>query len=141
MRWLTRSGICTVLCLKNACEDYNSTHFQNSTQEQTVPDRTSTVKVVRALRSGQITIPIEFRKALAIDDDTLLQVTLVDGELRMRPIEVKEPAGSRWLRELYEFFAPVREEAIERGLTEDEINDAIDQAVEAVRTKHASRRF
>jgi hypothetical protein len=42
---------------------------------------------------------------------------------------------SAWLQELYEQFAPVRDEA--RGLSEAEINDAIDDAVKAVRSKHA----
>ncbi len=42
--------------------------------------------------------------------------------------------GSSWLRELYDYFAPVREEALEKGYTEEEINAAIDEAVRAVRT-------
>lgn len=97
-------------------------------------------KVVRSLRGGQITIPAEFRRALDIQDDTLLRLTLADGELRVRPIKMKEGTGSPWLRELYEYFAPVRQEAIDKGLTEDEINEAIDRAVAAVRARHDPRR-
>ncbi len=44
-----------------------------------------------------------------------------------------DTAGSPWLAELYQRFAPVRQEAIDRGYTEDDINDAIDAAVTAVR--------
>lgn len=41
--------------------------------------------------------------------------------------------GSPWLKELYEYYAPVRQEAIDKGYTEEEINRAIDQAVAEVR--------
>ena len=93
-------------------------------------------KVVRARKKGQITIPDEFRKALGIEENSLLRVSVQDGELRITPVEVhkREPAaGSPWLRELYEYFAPVRQEAEEKGYTDEEINAWIDEAVAAVR--------
>ncbi len=46
---------------------------------------------------------------------------------------ITDTAGSPWLAELYERFAPIRQEAIDRGYTEEDINDAIDAAVTAVR--------
>ena len=98
-------------------------------------------KMVRLLRSGQITIPAEFRKALGITEESLLQLTLEEGELRLRPVAVRQQVeGSLWLRELYEYFAPVRQEAIDNGYSEEEINAAIDEAVAAVRKQHAHRR-
>lgn len=53
--------------------------------------------------------------------------------------EQKPDRGSSWLRELYEYFAPVREEALEKGHTEDEINTVIDEAVRAVRAEQAMK--
>ncbi|HZS94989.1 MAG TPA: AbrB/MazE/SpoVT family DNA-binding domain-containing protein [Chloroflexota bacterium] len=97
----------------------------------------ATTKIVRSLRGGQLTIPVEFRKTLGIGEDTLLRLTLDDGELRIRPVKVTENTGSDWLKELYEYFAPVRAEAIESGLDEGEINEAIDRAVAAVRDERA----
>ncbi|MGH2352687.1 MAG: AbrB/MazE/SpoVT family DNA-binding domain-containing protein [Chloroflexota bacterium] len=93
-------------------------------------------KVVKALRNGQITIPRAFRQQLGIKEDSLLQVSLVDGELRVRPVRVA-PAGqgSPWLKELYDLFAPVRQEA--KRYREAEINETIDEAVNAVRKQHA----
>jgi hypothetical protein len=41
--------------------------------------------------------------------------------------------NSDWFERLYERFAPARSEAIERGYTEDEINQWIDEAVAEVR--------
>ncbi len=41
-----------------------------------------TTKIVRQLRSGQITIPVEFRRELGIEGEGMLQMTLKDGELR-----------------------------------------------------------
>ncbi len=95
-------------------------------------------RIVRPLRGGQITIPAEFRKKLGITEDTMLQVILEDHELRIKAVEVRETAqGSPWLEELYEYFAPVREEIRATGASEQEVNDAIDAALKGVRQKHA----
>ncbi len=95
-------------------------------------------KVVRPLRSGQITIPAEFREKLAITPDTLLQIMLVGHELRIRPVQVSEMTGAAWARDLYKLFAPVRKEA--ERYSEAEVNADIDRAVAAVRRKRASNR-
>jgi bifunctional DNA-binding transcriptional regulator/antitoxin component of YhaV-PrlF toxin-antitoxin module len=98
-------------------------------------------RTVRALRGGQITIPAEFRKRLGVTEDTLLQMTLEAGELRVKPVRLAEPGqGSAWLKELYDYFAPVRAEAEEKGYTEQEINADIDEAVREVRAGHATDR-
>jgi AbrB family looped-hinge helix DNA binding protein len=92
-------------------------------------------KIVRPVRSGQITIPAEFREKLGIGPDSLLQITLLQGELRIKPLRVSERAsGSPWLKELYDQFAPVREEA--SAYSEAEIDTAIADAVKAVRQGH-----
>ena len=91
-------------------------------------------KLVRTLRKGQITIPDEFRRRLGIEENTLLQVTLEHNELRLKPVVVREQTqGSPWLRELRDYFAPVRQEAAERGYSDEEINGWIDEALAAVR--------
>ena len=93
-------------------------------------------RIIRPLRGGQITIPAEFRKQLGITEESVLQLTLQGAELRIKALRLKETAeGSPWFRDLYEHFAPVREEAA--GLGEKEIDTAIDQAVRATRRKHA----
>lgn len=58
-----------------------------------------------------------------------------DGSHTHKPHVTPETAGSPWLAELFQRFAPVRQEAIDEGYSEEEINDAIDQAVAAVRLK------
>lgn len=99
------------------------------------PERRST-KIIRPLRGGQITIPAEFREKLGISTDTVLEVSLVDGELRLKPLSLASTvAGSPWLKELYDVFAPTREEA--KGLDSDEIDAAIVSATRAVRQKRA----
>jgi bifunctional DNA-binding transcriptional regulator/antitoxin component of YhaV-PrlF toxin-antitoxin module len=97
-------------------------------------DRT---RIVRPLQDGRITIPAEFRRELGIGRDTLLQVTLDGGELRLKPIEAEgEQQGSPWFKELYDYFAPARAEALAKGYTDEEINAWIDEAVSAVRAEH-----
>lgn len=97
-----------------------------------------TGKIVRPLRNGQITIPAEFRKELAIGEHSLLEVTLVGSELRVKPVEIAARGrGSAWARDLYELFAPVRAEAAPRSGTE--VDADISRAVAAVRRKRARR--
>ena len=103
-----------------------------------VSEKERMTRIVQLLRSGQITIPAEFRRRLGITDKTMLRLTLEGQELRITPIAVHETVGSSaWFRELYEYFAPVRREA--EQYSEEEINTTIDQAVAAARTNHARR--
>jgi AbrB family looped-hinge helix DNA binding protein len=89
-------------------------------------------KFVKQLRHGQITIPKNMRDALGIEAEDLLSIELSDGKLEIEPVRVaRKGAGSPWLLELYELFAPVR--ASLDSYTEEEINDAIDEAVKAAR--------
>ncbi len=84
------------------------------------------------------TIPADFRRALAITDASLLQMTVEGDALRIVKLRTApETGGSPWLAELYERFAPVREEAVAANYSEEEINESIDQAVAGVRSKHA----
>lgn len=91
-------------------------------------------RIVRQLRNGQITIPKEFREAMQLSGEDMLAVTLQDGKLE---IETVKPAprtgGSQWAKDLYDLYAPVRKSL--EGYTEQEINDAIDEAVRAVRAE------
>ena len=97
-------------------------------------------KFVQSLRSGQITIPMEFRKELGIGKGTVLALSLTGGELHIKPLHVADTAaGSPWMKDLYDMFAPVRAEVRRRRYSEKEIDTAIDKAVTAVRKKHASR--
>ena len=99
-------------------------------------ERKRLMRTIRALRGGQITIPADFRRALGIADDTLLQMHVEGEELRIKKLHaLPDAVGSPWLAELYRRFAPVRQEAIDEGYTEEEINEAIDQAVKGARTK------
>ena len=97
-------------------------------------------RMVRPLRGGQITIPAEFRKALGIQEDSVLQVTLDGEELRIRRLRIGDRAGETdWFGALYDLFAPVREEAIAKGYSEEEINEVIDEAVAEVRRERRDR--
>ena len=46
--------------------------------------------------------------------------------------------GSKWFAELYELFAPIREQA--ESFTENEINEAIDEAIRESRAARGYRR-
>lgn len=94
-------------------------------------------KFIKPLRSGQITIPVEFREVLGINSDSLLQITVEAQELRIKPVQIaKKVSGSAWLKELYDYFADVRKEGKNKHYTKRKINAAIDKAVAAVRKEH-----
>ena len=93
-------------------------------------------QLVKALRSGQITIPSEFREKLGIDEETFLQIKLIEGELRIKPVKVSQKTGdSVWFKKLYDEFTPVRKQGLK--YSEKEIDKSIDNAVKAVRKSHA----
>ena len=97
-------------------------------------------KVIRPLRSGQITIPAAFRRALGIDEDTLLRISVKGSELRIEPVSVEYKAkDGAWFKSLYDEFAPARNELAEK-FSEDEINQLIDTAVMEVRKERHARR-
>lgn len=91
-------------------------------------------RIVRQLRGGQITIPADYRRRLGITDDSLLQMSAEAGELRIKPVRVTDQAGSDWMNDLYDLFAPVRSQATKHS--EEDVNTAIDKAVQAVRKAH-----
>lgn len=92
-------------------------------------------QLVKALRSGQITIPSEFREKLGIDEDSFLQINLIEGELRIKPVRITQKAGdSVWFEKLYGQFSKVRKEA--QKYSEKEIDKTIDKAVKAIRKSH-----
>jgi hypothetical protein len=87
-----------------------------------------------------MTIPAEFRRELGVDDETMLRVTLLDGTMMVTPVRVDESRkGSPWLRELYEYFAPVREEILAQGISEEELFADIDAAIAEVRAEKRAK--
>jgi AbrB family looped-hinge helix DNA binding protein len=97
-------------------------------------------KTVRLQRRGQVTIPAAYRRHLGINETTMLRVILDGDEIRIKPLgEAESRQGSPWLRELYEYFAPVREEILRRGISSEEINADIDVAIAEVRAEERSR--
>ena len=91
-------------------------------------------KLVKQLRHGQITIPKEFREALGLEETDMLSISLGDGKLEVEPVRVEPKVkGSPWAKELYEIYGPVRTGL--KDIPEEEINEAIDEAVEEVRAR------
>jgi AbrB family looped-hinge helix DNA binding protein len=98
-------------------------------------------KIVKPTTRGRITIPSDFRKHLGISDGSMVEITLGEGELRIVPVRgAGASVGSPGLRALYEYFAPVREEILTRGISEEEVNADIDAAIAAVRAERREER-
>ena len=52
------------------------------------------MKVVKVTSKGQVTIPVEVRVDLGIDEDTYLEVTKEGNEIRLRKVVPTRPLGS-----------------------------------------------
>ena len=52
------------------------------------------MKVVKVTAKGQVTIPVEVRSALGIDQDSYLEVLESGGEIRLRKIVPARPLSS-----------------------------------------------
>ena len=78
-------------------------------------------KVVKPLAKGQITIPVEFRKALGIDSDTLLDVSLVGDHLEIYPLRQDEGALRRYT-----------DDEISRFMEEDKLDPEVGARVRAL---------
>ena len=63
-------------------------------------------KIVKPLAKGQVTIPAEFREALGIGPDTLLDFSLVDDHLEIMPLQYGEEGLRRYTQdEISRFMA------------------------------------
>ena len=66
-------------------------------------------------------------------------MTPTEGELRIKPVQVMAGSqGAAWLKDLYELFALVRDEAAK--YSERDTSDDIDQALKDVCRKDGPRR-
>lgn len=93
-------------------------------------------KTVHVLRGGQITIPIEFRRTLGLEEGSLLEITLTqDRQLALRPVAASTASENEWVQKLYEVFEPVRREIRESGVSEEELDALIDDSVEEARAR------
>ena len=101
---------------------------------------TSTSRAVRVLADGRLEIPPDLQDELGIRAGTLVRLTVVDGELRIHAVSPEDAEqGSPWLRELYDYFAPVREEIATMGISDEEVNADIAEAIREVRAERAEQ--
>jgi AbrB family looped-hinge helix DNA binding protein len=84
-------------------------------------------KLVKPLSRGQITIPIEFRRKLGIEDNTVLNLTLKGNKIEITPAVVRE-VGEEELREY-------TDEEISQFLQEDKIDQETARAVKRLLTE------
>jgi bifunctional DNA-binding transcriptional regulator/antitoxin component of YhaV-PrlF toxin-antitoxin module len=73
-------------------------------------------RIIKPFGSGQITIPVEFRRRLSIDRDTLLKVTLREESIEIEPLRIGEGESAGRDYSL---------EEIERFITEDKLDPVI----------------
>lgn len=88
---------------------------------------------IRVLPDGTVTLPPDVVHAAGFAEGETLAVNLEPGGLRLVLAEDVARELSPGLRGLYEYFAPVREEVAESGISEEELFALIDEAIAASR--------
>jgi hypothetical protein len=106
-------------CILDIAESVILYNAVDQERRTTVKNQATGAKIVRVLRGGQITLPVEFRRKMHIDDSSLLRMTLDVASLRMS--------------ELYDRFAPVRQRLLEQGTSHEEASALIDRAIQQTR--------
>jgi len=71
-------------------------------------------KLVRPLPKGQITLPIEFRRRLKIDDKTILSVSLKGSTIEILPLRLVDQAVSLRKYEADEIARFLKEDRLDR---------------------------
>jgi AbrB family looped-hinge helix DNA binding protein len=91
--------------------------------------------LVKVLRAGQVTLPAEARKALALEEGDYLEAEVVEGTLRLKPVSVVDREKAR---------AQLRAILTERKWrgpgpepSEDEVMDEVVEAIRAFRAENA----
>jgi bifunctional DNA-binding transcriptional regulator/antitoxin component of YhaV-PrlF toxin-antitoxin module len=71
-------------------------------------------KLVRPLPKGQITLPIEFRRRLKIDDKTILNISLKGSKIEILPLRLADQAVSLREYEADEIARFLKEDRLDR---------------------------
>jgi len=82
------------------------------------------------MKGGRLTLPRELRSAGNLKEGDLVEVTFVNGEYRLKPVITISADAAR--AELKAAFAKNRKAA--KHMSEQEIEDMVEQAVQAVRS-------
>jgi AbrB family looped-hinge helix DNA binding protein len=91
--------------------------------------------LAKVTRNGQVTLPANVRKALRVKEGDYLEVAVVEGEVRLRPISVVDrQAGWRRIREAQ---SSVRYIGPEPRPTPDEEERWVHDAVKEFRDRDA----
>lgn len=104
------------------------------------PSPSRPIATIRTRIDGSIVLSGDVARAAGFVDGERLEVYAENGELRLIPAgaNAATPATNP-LAELYEYFAPVREEILASGVTEEEIDADIDAAIAEVRAEARAR--
>jgi bifunctional DNA-binding transcriptional regulator/antitoxin component of YhaV-PrlF toxin-antitoxin module len=71
-------------------------------------------KLVRPLPKGQITLPIEFRRRLKIDDKTILSLSLKGSKIEILPLRLADQEASLREYEADEIARFLKEDRLDR---------------------------
>jgi hypothetical protein len=104
------------------------------------PSPSQPFATVRPRIDDSILLPGDILRAAGLATETLLEVHVENGELRLIPASANAPEQrSNPFGDLYDYFAPVREDLLASGITDEELDAEIDAAIAEVRAEARSR--
>lgn len=94
---------------------------------------------IQVVPAGAVTLPSEVVRAAGCVGGETLSLQIDRGEQRPVPATQSAPVLQKQpLIDLYNDFAPVREEVLESGISEDELFALIDEAITASRRERSN---
>jgi AbrB family looped-hinge helix DNA binding protein len=94
--------------------------------------------LVKILRAGQITLPTELRKHLALEEGAYLEAEAVPGGILLKPVAIVDRAKA-W-QQISDAMASVQDTATNPGQTPQEQEEEIAAMVKDFRREHAQDR-
>ncbi len=93
--------------------------------------------LVKLKQKGQLTLPVEIRRELALDEGDVLEAQVKDGKILLTPKELVDRRREAAFKRIEAIAARARWEA--EGKTEEEMERLIEEEVEAVRAERYAR--
>ncbi len=95
--------------------------------------------IVKLKQKGQLTLPVEIRRELALDEGDVLEAQVKDGRIVLTPKELVDRRREAAFKRIDEIAERARARWEAEGKTEEEMERLIEEEVEAVRAQRYAR--
>ncbi len=93
--------------------------------------------IVKLLRGGQLTLPADVRKQAQLSEGDLIEVSLSNGTITLKPVIALSPDEAR--ARIEKLLTKAQKAASSSGKSEEDIAKLIDEEIASVRKKQRAK--